>query len=90
MKKKKKNHLFLCLCLFVDYQPKKKKKNKEFEHSKLEFHITRNSSLESLSIIEENKRALFTKSCMELEFTKLEFHVAFFQYKNPRQHKFFL
>ena len=25
---------------------------------------------------------------MELKFTKLEFHVAFFQYKNPHQHKF--
>ena len=62
-----KNYLFLCLCLFVDYQQKKKKKNKEFEHSKLEFHITRNLSLESSSIIEEKKRALrssfiFTKN----------------------------
>ena len=51
----KKNYLFLCLCLFVDYQQKNKKKNKEFEHSKLKFHITRNSSLESSSIIEEKK-----------------------------------
>ena len=52
-----KNYLFLCLCLFVDYKKikkikKKRKKNKELDLSKLEFHITRNLSLVSLSTIE--------------------------------------
>ena len=32
-----------------------KKKYNELNHAKLEFHITRNSSLESSSIIEEKK-----------------------------------
>ena len=73
-----KKYSFLCLCLFVDYQQKKKKKNKEFEHSKLEFHITRNSSLESLSIIEEKKKSITLEFCIykELELGKLEYCVA--------------
>ena len=57
---------------------KKKKKNKEFEHSKLEFHITRNSSLESSSIIEEKKKSITLEFCIykELELGKLEYCVA--------------
>ena len=60
----KKNYLFLCLCLFVDEQ---EKKYKELELAKLEFHITRISSLVSSSTIEEKKRTLrsrfvFTKN----------------------------
>ena len=60
----KKNYLFLCLCLFVD---DREKKYKELELTKLEFHITRISSLVSSSTIEEKKRTLrsrfvFTKN----------------------------
>ena len=60
---KKKNLLILCLCLFVDYR---KKKYKELELTKLDFHITRNSSLGSSSTIEEKKRAI----CSSFVFTK--------------------
>ena len=56
----KKNYLFLCLCLFVDDQ---EKKYKELELAKLEFHITRNSSLGSSSIIEEKKESNMLKFC---------------------------
>ena len=62
----KKNYLFLCLCLclFIDY-PKKKKKYKEFKLTKLEFHITRNLSLVSLSTIEGKKKK---KRALHLSF----------------------
>ena len=53
-----KNYLFLCLCLFVDYG---KKKYKELELTKLEFHITRNSSLGSSSTIEEEKKEQYAR-----------------------------
>ena len=49
----KKNYLFLCL--FVDY-PKKKKNYEDLKLTKLKFHITRNSSLVSLSTIEGKKK----------------------------------
>ena len=49
----KKNYLFLRL--FVDY-PKKKKKYEDLKLTKLKFHITRNSSLVSLSTIEGKKK----------------------------------
>ena len=56
----KKKLLILCLCLFVDYR---KKKYKELELTKLEFYITRNSSLGSSSTIEgQKKRAIRTKN----------------------------
>ena len=55
-----KNYLFLCLCLFVDL----KKKYKELELTKLEFHITRNSSLVSSSNIEGKKREHLRLSTM--------------------------
>ena len=45
---------------------KKKKKYEELELTKLEFHITRNSNLESSSTIEEKKRAI----CSSFVFTK--------------------
>ena len=48
---KTKNYLFLNLCLFVDYP--KKKSCKGLMLTKLEFHITRNSSLMSLSTVEK-------------------------------------
>ena len=55
---KKKNLLILCLCLFVDYR---KKKYKELELTKLDFHITRNSSLGSSSTIEEKKKEQYAQ-----------------------------
>ena len=60
---KKKNLLILCLCLFVDYR---KKKYKELELTKLDFHITRNSSLGSSSTIEEKKKS----NTLKFVFTK--------------------
>ena len=74
LRSNKKNYLFLCLCLFVDYRKKKKKKKKkkerkykELELTKLEFHITRNSSMGSSSTIEENKKRAIRSSFV---FTK--------------------
>ena len=58
----KKNYLFLRL--FVDY-PKKKKKYEDLKLTKLKFHITRNSSLVSLSTIEAKKKK---KKSITLEF----------------------
>ena len=54
-----------------------KKKYKELNHAKLEFHITRNSSLGSLSTIEEKKTNTL-KFCIykELELGELEYCVA--------------
>ena len=82
------------LCLFVDYIYIYIYIYKEHELRKLDVHITRNSSLICSSTIEgKKKRALrlsfvFKKNSslvsssivlhMELEFTKLEFHVTFF------------
>ena len=61
----KKKLLILCLCLFVDYR---KKKYKELELTKLEFHITRNSSFGSSSTIEEKKKKSNTlKFCIYKE-----------------------
>ena len=53
--------MFMFICRLLE------KKYKELELSKLEFHNTRNSSLGSLSIIEEKKKAIhssfvFTKN----------------------------
>ena len=55
-----------------------KKKYKELELTKLEFHITRNSSLGSLSTIEEKKKIKTLQFCIykELELAKLEYCVA--------------
>ena len=47
-KKKKTTYFYVYVYLLI----KKKKKNKELNLSKLEFHITRNSSLISSSTIE--------------------------------------
>ena len=60
-----KNYLFLGVWLFVEYW--KKKKHMELKLAKLKFHITRNSSLGSLSTIEEKKdnntlKFVFTKN----------------------------
>ena len=73
---KKKNYLFLGVCLFVDYW--KKKKHMELKLAKLKFHITRNSSLGSLSTIEEKKDSNTLKFCIykELELGKIEYCVA--------------
>ena len=59
------------------YLFRKKKKYKELNHAKLEFHITRNSSLGSLSTIEE-KKSNTLKFCIykELELGELEYCVA--------------
>ena len=66
----------------------KKKSHKEFEFTKLEFHITKNSSLVSSSTFEKQYQAFYLQRtrawyarvlcCMELEFTKLEYHIIFF------------
>ena len=55
----------------------REKKYKELELTKLEFHITRNSSLGSLSTIEEKKTNTL-KFCIykELELGELEYCVA--------------
>ena len=55
-----------------------KKKYKELELAKLEFHITRNSSLVSSSTIEEKKKSIMLEFCIykELELGKLEYCVA--------------
>ena len=59
-----KNYLFLCFCLFFNYLYIK---YKELELNKLEFHITRNLSLVSLSNIEGKKRRAL---CSSFVFTK--------------------
>ena len=64
----KKNYLFLCLCLFVDYK----------KQSITQTYQTR------VPYYKEKKRALCSSIYKELElgkleFTKLEFHVDFFQ-----------
>ena len=72
-----KNYLFLCLCLFVDYP--KKKKYKELELTKLEFHITRNSSLvRSITIEGKKKKSIMLEFCIykELDLGKLEYCVS--------------
>ena len=53
--------------MFICGLSKKKKNYKELKLSKLEFHITRNSSLVSSSTIEENKKRALRSS---LVFTK--------------------
>ena len=55
-----------------------KKKYKELKLAKLEFHITRNSSLVSSSTIEEKKKSITLEFCIykELELSKLEYCVA--------------
>ena len=80
-----------------------KKKYKELELNKLEFHITRNSSMGSSSTIEEEKRAIrssfvFTKNS-SLVSSSIVLHgtqvyqawvpYGIFSIKNPHQHKFF-
>ena len=89
----KKNYLFLCLYLFVDYQKKKKKSRrnlslpyyKELKLVKLKYHrrkkkalFTKNLSLVSLSIVLHGTRVY-----------QARVPCGIFQYRNPRQHKFF-
>ena len=67
-----KNYLFLCFCLFFNYiyiyiYIFIYIKYKELELNKLEFHITRNLSLVSLSNIEGKKRRAL---CSSFVFTK--------------------
>ena len=97
-----KNYLFLCLRLFVDYWEKKSIRNQSLPNSSSILEGTR--AWYARVPQKKKKRALyssfvFTKNsnlvslvlcCMELKFTMLEFHVAFFPQKNPRQHKFFI
>ena len=87
-----KNYLFF-MFMFICWLSEKKRKYKELKLAKLEFHITRNSSLVSSSMIEGKKKKkritlefciykaleLRVLCCMELKVLKLEFHVAFFQ-----------
>ena len=63
--------MFMFICRLLG------KKYKELELSKLEFHNTRNSSLGSLSTIEEKKKSNTLKFCIykELNFGKFEYCV---------------
>ena len=77
--------MFMFICRL---SPKKKRSYMELEFIKLEF-LTRYSSSPSLSTVQININIiLFIKGtrvwytpvlcCMELEFTKLEYHIIFF------------
>ena len=71
---KKITYFYVYVCLLIIGG----KKYKELEFSKLESHITRNSSLVSSSTIKERKKNIMLEFCIykELELGKLKYCVA--------------